>query len=121
MLKVGKKFDTLKVVNDQIGTPTYTYDLSRLLVDMIETDKYGYYHATNEGGYISWYDFACEIFKQAGYKTKVNPVTTEEYGVSKARRPFNSRLNKTKLVDNGFTPLPDWKDALSRYLKEIAY
>lgn len=121
MLKVGRKFDTLKVVNDQIGTPTYTYDLSRLLVDMIETDKYGYYHATNEGGYISWYDFACEIFKQAGYKTKVNPVTTEEYGVSKARRPFNSRLNKTKLVDNGFTPLPDWKDALSRYLKEIDY
>lgn len=121
MLKVGKKFDTLKVVNDQIGTPTYTYDLSRLLVDMIETDKYGYYHATNEGGYISWYDFACEIFKQAGYKTKVNPVTTEEYGVSKARRPLNSRLNKTKLVDNGFTPLPDWKDALSRYLKEIDY
>ena len=121
MLNVGKKFDTLKVVNDQIGTPTYTYDLSRLLVDMIETDKYGYYHATNEGGYISWYDFACEIFKQAGYNTKVNPVTTEEYGVSKARRPFNSRLKKTKLVDNGFTPLPDWKDALSRYLKEIAY
>lgn len=121
MLKVGKKFDTLKVVNDQIGTPTYTYDLSRLLVDMIGTDKYGYYHATNEGGYISWYDFACEIFKQAGYKTKVNPVTTEEYGVSKARRPFNSRLNKTKLVENGFTPLPDWKDALSRYLKEIDY
>lgn len=121
MLNVGKKFDTLKVVNDQIGTPTYTYDLSRLLVDMIETDKYGYYHATNEGGYISWYDFACEIFKQAGYKTKVNPVTTEEYGVSKARRPFNSRLNKTKLVENGFTPLPDWKDALSRYLKEIDY
>lgn len=121
MLNVGKKFDTLKVVNDQIGTPTYTYDLSRLLVDMIETDKYGYYHATNEGGYISWYDFACEIFKQSGYKTKVNPVTTEEYGVSKARRPFNSRLNKTKLVDNGFTPLPDWKDALNRYLKEIDY
>lgn len=121
MLKVGKKFDSLNVVNDQIGTPTYTYDLSRLLVDMIETDKYGYYHATNEGGYISWYDFACEIFKQAGYKTKVNPVTTEEYGVSKARRPFNSRLNKTKLLDNGFTPLPDWKDALNRYLKEIAY
>lgn len=121
MLNVGKKFDTLKVVNDQIGTPTYTCDLSRLLVDMIETDKYGYYHATNEGGYISWYDFACEIFKQAGYKTKVNPVTTEEYGVSKARRPFNSRLNKTKLVDNGFTPLPDWKDALNRYLKEIDY
>lgn len=121
MLNVGKKFDTLKVVNDQIGTPTYTYDLSRLLVDMIETDKYGYYHATNEGGYISWYDFACEIFKQAGYNTKVNPVTTEEYGVSKARRPFNSRLKKTKLVENGFTPLPEWKDALNRYLKEIDY
>ena len=121
MLNVGKKFDTLKVVNDQIGTPTYTYDLSRLLVDMIETDKYGYYHATNEGGYISWYDFACEIFKQAGYNTKVNPVSTEEYGVSKARRPFNSRLKKTKLVENGFTPLPEWKDALSRYLKEIDY
>ena len=121
MLNVGKKFDILKVVNDQIGTPTYTYDLSRLLVDMIETDKYGYYHATNEGGYISWYDFACEIFKQAGYNTKVNPVTTEEYGVSKARRPFNSRLKKTKLVENGFTPLPEWKDALSRYLKEIDY
>ena len=121
MLNVGKKFDTLKVVNDQIGTPTYTYDLSRLLVDMIETHKYGYYHATNEGGYISWYDFACEIFKQAGYNTKVNPVTTEEYGVSKARRPFNSRLKKTKLVENGFTPLPEWKDALSRYLKEIDY
>ena len=121
MLNVGKKFDTLKVVNDQIGTPTYTYDLSRLLVDMIETDKYGYYHATNEGGYISWYDFACEIFKQAGYNTKVNPVTTEEYGVSKARRPFNSRLDKSKLVKNGFTPLPTWQDALARYLKEIEY
>ena len=97
MLNVGKKFDTLKVVNDQIGTPTYTSDLARLLVDMIETDKYGYYHATNEGGYISWYDFACEIFKQAGYTTKVNPVTTEEYGISKAKRPFNSRLDKSKL------------------------
>ena len=121
MLNVGKKHDEVRVVNDQIGTPTYTLDLSRLLIDMAETDKYGYYHATNEGGYISWYDFACEIFKQAGYKTKVNPVTTEEYGVSKARRPFNSRLNKTKLVDNGFTPLPDWKDALNRYLKEIDY
>lgn len=119
MLKVGKKFDTLRVVNDQIGTPTYTYDLARLLVDMIETDKYGYYHATNEGGYISWYDFACEIFKQAGYSTNVNPVTTEEYGISKAKRPFNSRLDKTKLVENGFTPLPDWQDALKRYLDEI--
>ena len=119
MLKVGKKFDTIRVVNDQIGTPTYTYDLAKLLVDMIETDKYGYYHATNEGGYISWYDFACEIFRQAGYSTNVNPVTTEEYGISKAKRPFNSRLDKTKLVENGFTPLPDWQDALKRYLDEI--
>ena len=119
MLKVGKKFDTIRVVNDQIGTPTYTYDLARLLVDMIETDKYGYYHATNEGGYISWYDFACEIFRQAGYSTNVNPVTTEEDGISKAKRPFNSRLDKTKLVENGFTPLPDWQDALKRYLDEI--
>ena len=119
MLKVGKKFDTIRVVNDQIGTPTYTYDLARLLIDMIETDKYGYYHATNEGGYISWYDFACEIFRQAGYSTNVNPVTTEEYGISKAKRPFNSRLDKTKLVENGFTPLPDWHDALKRYLETI--
>ena len=119
MLNIGKKFDTLRVVNDQIGTPTYTLDLSRLLVDMIETDKYGYYHATNEGGYISWYDFACEIFRQAGYSTKVVPVTTAEYGLSKAARPFNSRLDKTKLVSNGFEPLPTWQDALSRYLKEI--
>lgn len=119
MLKVGKTHDTLRVVNDQVGAPTYTYDLARLLVDMVETDKYGYYHATNEGGYISWYDFACEIFRQAGYTTKVIPVTTEEYGLSKAKRPFNSRLDKSKLVENGFTPLPDWKDALRRYLKEI--
>ena len=119
MLNVGKKFDTLRVVNDQIGTPTYTFDLARLLVDMFETDKYGYYHATNEGGYISWYDFAREIFKQAGYTTKVNPVTTEEYGLSKAARPFNSRLDKSKLVDNGFKPLPTWQDALARYLKEM--
>ena len=119
MLNVGKKFDTLRVVNDQIGTPTYTIDLSRLLVDMVETEKYGYYHATNEGGFISWYDFACEIFRQAGYTTKVNPVTTEEYGVSKAARPFNSRLDKSKLAENGFQPLPTWQDALSRYLKEI--
>lgn len=121
MLNVGKKYDTLKVVNDQIGTPTYTYDLVRLLVDMIETDKYGYYHATNEGGYISWYDFACEIFKQAGYTNTVIPVTTEEYGLSKAARPFNSRLDKSKLVENGFKPLPTWQDALARYLKEIEY
>jgi dTDP-4-dehydrorhamnose reductase len=119
MLNVGKKYDTLRVVNDQIGTPTYTLDLSRLLVDMIETDKYGYYHATNEGGYISWYDFACEIFRQAGYDTKVVPVTTQEYGLSKAARPFNSRLDKSKLLESGFVPLPDWVDALKRYLKEI--
>lgn len=119
MLSVGQKYDTVRVVCDQIGTPTYTLDLSRLLVDMIETDKYGYYHATNEGGYISWYDFTCEIFRQAGYTTKVTPVTTEEYGLSKAARPFNSRLEKSKLVEAGFTPLPTWQDALSRYLKEI--
>lgn len=119
MLKVGKTHDTLRVVNDQVGTPTYTYDLARLLVDMVETDKYGYYHATNEGGYISWYDFACEIFRQAGYSTKVTPVTTAEYGLSKAKRPFNSRLDKSKLTENGFTPLPDWKDALKRYLEEL--
>jgi len=119
MLNVGKKYDTLRVVNDQIGTPTYTFDLARLLVDMIETDKYGYYHATNEGGYISWYDFACEIFKQARYATNVIPVTTEEYGLSKAQRPFNSRLDKSKLISKNFNPLPEWKDALARYLKEI--
>ena len=119
MLNVGKKFDTLRVVNDQIGTPTYTYDLARLLVDMVETDKYGYYHATNEGGYISWYDFACEIFKQAGYATKVVPVTTAEYGLSKAKRPFNSRLDKDKLQAKGFKSLPTWQDALKRYLQEI--
>lgn len=119
MLNVAKTHDTVKVVNDQIGTPTYTYDLARLLVDMVETDKYGYYHATNEGGYISWYDFTKEIYKQAGLDTKVLPVTTTEYGLSKAARPFNSRLDKSKLVENGFTPLPTWQDALSRYLKEI--
>lgn len=119
MLTVGKKYDTVRVVCDQVGTPTYTLDLSRLLVDMVETDKYGYYHATNEGGYISWYDFTCEIFKQAGYTTKVVPVTTEEYGLSKAARPFNSRLDKKKLVEAGFEPLPTWQDALARYLKEI--
>ena len=121
MLNVGKKYDTLRVVCDQIGTPTYTYDLARLLVDMIETDKYGYYHATNEGGYISWYEFACEIFKQAGYDTKVVPVTTEEYGLSKAARPFNSRLDKGKLTENGFMLLPTWQDALNRYLHELGY
>jgi dTDP-4-dehydrorhamnose reductase len=119
MLSVGQKYDTVRVVCDQIGTPTYTLDLSRLLVDMIETKKYGYYHATNEGGYISWYDFTCEIFRQAGFTTKVVPVTTEEYGLSKAARPFNSRLEKSKLVESGFTPLPTWQDALARYLKEL--
>ena len=121
MLNVGKKYDTVRVVNDQIGTPTYTSDLARLLADMVVTEKYGYYHATNEGEYISWYDFTCEIFKQAGYTTNVIPVTTEEYGLSKAARPFNSRLDKSKLVEAGFVPLPTWQDALSRYLNEIEY
>ncbi len=119
MLNVGKKYDTVRVVSDQIGTPTYTYDLARLLVDMAESEKYGTYHATNEGGYISWYDFTKEIFAQAGYTTNVIPVTTEEYGLSKAVRPFNSRLDKSKLKENGFEPLPTWQDALNRYLKEI--
>ena len=128
MLQVAKTHDTLRVVNDQIGTPTYTYDLARLLVDMIETEKYGYYHATNEGGYISWYDFTREIFRQAvalGHPeydedhVRVLPVTTSEYGISKAKRPFNSRLDKKKLVENGFEPLPDWKDALRRFLLEM--
>lgn len=119
MLNVGKTHDTVRVVNDQIGTPTYTLDLARLLIDMNETDKYGYYHATNEGGYISWYDFTKEIYRQAGYTTQVVPVTTAEYGLSKAARPFNSRLDKSKLVEAGFTPLPTWQDALRRYLQEI--
>lgn len=121
MLSVGKKHDAVRVVNDQIGTPTYTYDLARLLADMVESEKYGTYHVTNEGGYISWYDFTKEIYRQAGYQTKVLPVTTEEYGLSKATRPFNSRLDKSKLGENGFEPLPTWQDALSRYLKEIDY
>lgn len=130
MINVGKTHDTVRVVNDQIGTPTYTLDLARLLVDMIETDKYGFYHATNEGGYISWHDFAVAIFEDAykmGYEEyskenlTVSPVTTKEYGVSKAARPFNSRLAKDKLVKNGFTPLPTWQDALERYLKEIEF
>lgn len=121
MLNVGKTHDEVRVVCDQIGTPTYTLDLARLLVDMNETEKYGYYHATNEGGYISWYDFTCEIYKQSGYRTKVTPVTTDEYGLSKAARPYNSRLDKSKLVEAGFTPLPTWQDALERYLKEIDY
>lgn len=130
MLNVGKTHDRITVVNDQIGTPTYTLDLARLLVDMIETDKYGYYHATNEGGYISWYDFTKEIFRQAvalGHeeysedRLSIVPVTTAEYGVSKAARPFNSRLDKRKLAENGFEPLPDWKDALARYLRELDF
>ena len=118
MINVGKTHDTVRVVNDQIGTPTYTLDLARLLVDMVETDKYGYYHVTNEGGYISWYDFCCEFYQQYGLDTKVIPVTTAEYGLSKAARPFNSRLDKSKLVEAGFIPLPDWKDAVRRYLAE---
>ena len=118
MLNVGRTHGSVRVVNDQIGTPTYTYDLARLLVDMIETEKYGCYHATNEGGYISWYDFCREIYRQAGLKTEVIPVTTAEYGLSRAARPFNSRLDKSKLVENGFTPLPDWRDALERYLRQ---
>ncbi len=120
MLKLGETHDTLRVVNDQIGTPTYTLDLAHLLVDMVETEKYGYYHATNEGGYISWYDFACAIFKAAGMDVQVLPVTTAEYGESKAKRPFNSRLDKHKLTENGFTPLPTWQDALMRYLKVLS-
>lgn len=119
MINLGKTHDTLRVVSDQIGTPTYTYDLARLLVDMIQTEKYGYYHATNEGGYISWYEFACAIFEEAGMNTRVIPVTTEEYGLSKAARPFNSRLEKSKLREAGFTPLPDWRDALKRYIEVL--
>ena len=117
MLRVGQTHDTLRVVNDQIGTPTYTLDLARLLADMIGTEKYGVYHATNEGGYISWADFAKEIFRQAGMSVNVIPVTTAEYGLSKAARPFNSRLDKGKLAENGFAPLPGWKDAVGRYLQ----
>ena len=118
MINVGKTHDEVKVVNDQIGTPTYCFDLARLLVDICETDKYGYYHATNEGGYISWYDFCKEIYKQYGLTTKVIPVTTAEYGQNKAARPMNSRLDKHKLIEAGFRPLPTWQDAISRYLKE---
>ena len=118
MINVGKTHDSVRVVNDQIGTPTYTYDLARLIVDMIETDKYGYYHATNEGGYISWYDFCVEFYKQYGLNTQVIPVSTAEYGLSKAKRPENSRLDKSKLVLSGFKPLPTWQDAVRRYLKE---
>lgn len=119
MLNVGRKYDAVRVVNDQIGTPTYALDLADLLSDMIVTDRYGYYHATNEGGYISWYDFTCEIFRQAGYTTCIVPVTTAEYGLSKAARPYNSRFDKSKLKEAGFTPLPDWKDAVKRYLATI--
>ena len=119
MLKVGKSHEEVRVVNDQIGNPTYTLDLAELLVDMICTEKYGNYHATNEGDYISWYDFTKEIYRQAGLKTKVIPVSTEEYGLSKAKRPKNSRLDKKKLRQQGFVPLPDWKNALSRYLEEL--
>ena len=118
MINVGKTHDEVRVVNDQIGTPTYTFDLARLLVDMCESEKYGYYHATNEGGYISWYDFCVEFYKQYSLTTKVTPVTTEEYGLSKAARPSNSRLDKSKLVENGFEPLPTWQDAVKRYLEE---
>lgn len=118
MINAGKTHDTVRVVNDQIGTPTYTFDLARLIVDMIETDKYGYYHATNEGGYISWYDFCVEFYRQYGLNTTVIPVSTEEYGLSKAARPFNSRLDKSKLANFGFDPLPAWQDAVKRYLEE---
>ncbi|MBR3204313.1 dTDP-4-dehydrorhamnose reductase [Candidatus Saccharibacteria bacterium] len=122
MINVGKTHPEVRVVDDQIGTPTYCPDLAHLLVDMIETDKYGFYHATNEGGYISWADFAKEIFDQAKIDSKVIPVSTEEYekiaGKSTAKRPKNSRLDKTKLTKTGFTLLPTWQDALSRYLKE---
>ena len=118
MIKVGSSRDEVRVVNDQIGTPTYTADLAVLLTDMIETDKYGYYHARNEGGYISWYDFCREIYAQKGLTTKIIPVSTEEYGLSKASRPKNSRLDTSKLSESGFRLLPDWKDALRRYIKE---
>ena len=123
MIEVGKKHEVVKVVDDQIGTPTYTVDLARLLVDMIETNKYGYYHATNEGGFISWADFAEEIYRLAGMKTKVERVTTEEYeriaGKTVAKRPFNSRLDKTKLQENGFKPLPEWQEAVKRFIQSL--
>lgn len=117
MLNLGKTHDHLTVVNDQTGSPTYTYDLARLLVDMIQTEKYGRYHATNEG-LCTWYEFACEIFKQAGMDVSVAPVSSDEYP-AKAKRPSNSRMDKSKLIENGFKPLPTWQDALGRYLKEI--
>lgn len=118
MLKVGQKYDTVRVVCDQIGTPTYAPDVAELLAELIQSEQYGYYHATNEGSYVSWYEFTCEIYKQAGYTTKIVPVTTEEYGLSKAARPRNSRMDKQKLKEKGFVLLPDWKDALTRYLTE---
>lgn len=117
MLRLGKERGAVSVVSDQIGSPTYTYDLARLLVDMIETDKYGIYHATNEG-LCSWYEFACEIFKQANLEVEVTPVNSSQFP-TKAKRPFNSRMSKTELDKNGFKRLPTWQDALSRYLKEI--
>lgn len=118
MLRLGETHPVLRVVDDQVGMPTYTRDLARLLVDMIETEQYGCYHAASSGDYVSWYTFACEIFRQAGYETKVIPVSTEEYGISKAVRPKNSRLDCSKLQKSGFSPLPDWKDALARFLEE---
>lgn len=117
MLNLGKTHDHLTVVNDQFGSPTYTYDLARLLVDMVLTDKYGIYHATNEG-ICTWYEFACEIFKQAHMNIEVTPVPASEYP-TKAKRPSNSRMSKAKLAENGFVGLPTWQDALTRYLKEI--
>lgn len=118
MINIGKTHDNVRVIDDQIGTPTYTLDLSRLLIDMIESEKYGYYHATNEGGYISWADLAEESYRAAGMDVKVVRVSTAEYGLSKASRPKNSRLDKSKLMDAGFIPLPDWKDAVKRYIAE---
>lgn len=120
MLRLGKERGAVSVVNDQVGNPTYTYDLAKLVVDMIQTDKYGKYHATNSGDFISWYDFACEIFKQAGMDVKVTPVDSNQFPV-KAKRPKNSRMNQTELDKNGFNRLPAWQDALGRYLKEIEY
>lgn len=117
MLKLAENHKEINVVNDQTGSPTYTYDLAVLLVDMVETEKYGRYHATNEG-LCTWYEFAKEIFKQAGLDVKVNPVSSEEFP-AKAERPHNSRMDKSKLTDNGFALLPTWQDALKRYLKAI--
>lgn len=120
MLRLGKERGAVSVVNDQVGNPTYTYDLAKLVVDMIQTNKYGKYHATNSGDFISWYDFACEIFKQAGMDVKVTPVDSNQFP-AKAKRPKNSRMNQTELDKNGFNRLPAWQDALGRYLKEIEW